>query len=96
MNNLRISSLLGVVLVSGSMTFGLSTAAVSVARAQAAGEVEEQAPVREDVEAPDSPAADEASGNAEADAPGVPGQAGNVQQPQVQNPSNVDQPAVEP
>ena len=59
------------------------------------GEIEGQVPVREAVEAPDSAAADAARGNAEADMPGEPS-APDAQPPPVENPSDVQQPALEP
>jgi hypothetical protein len=61
------------------------------------GEVEEQVPVKEQVEPIDSPAANMASGNAEAQTPAVespPSSQG--EEPSAEQPPNVQQPAVEP
>jgi len=69
------------------------------ALAQAAGgaEVEQQAPVEEGMELPDSPTADEAQGNAEAQMPAVEqDDSSEVDEPAVEDDAPVDQPAVEP
>jgi len=71
----------------------------SVVVAQAPpGEVAEQVPVREAVEAVDSPSADEAKGNAEANMPSVEAApSSDVEAPPPAEPRpDLEQPAVEP
>jgi hypothetical protein len=67
---------------------------VSIAQAPP-GEVEHQVPVKEDVEPIDSPAANMASGNAEAQTPAVEPPPSS-QEPSAEQPPNVQQPPVEP
>ena len=67
----------------------------SVALGQAQGESEHQVPVIEDVSPPDSPAADAAQGNAEAEVPQAPSES-DVEQPPSENLPAAAQPGVEP
>ncbi len=73
---------------------GAADGMISVAQ-DAPGEVEEQVPVKEDVEQPDSPAADEALGNAEAEMPAVQAPS-DVEQPPTNAPQEPEQPSAEP
>ena len=74
------------------MMFALLAAGVAAAQLP-----EGQVPVREGVEAEDSPTADQARGDTEADRPGVEPSSSDVEQPPPpdQQPG-VEQPAVEP
>ena len=59
------------------------------------GEVEQQVPVKEQVEPIDSPAADMAHGNAEAPTPAVQPPPSDVEAPPANQPPDVQQPSVE-
>ncbi len=81
-----------------SLLVMLVTASAAMAQAEGGSEPQpHQAPVVEGVERPDSPAADEAAGNAEAQQPQVAPEAPDQEeQPAAESPPDVSQPAVEP
>ncbi len=87
-------------LVRYSMVVALLTASAVLAQAEGGSAPQaHQAPVVEGVERPDSPAADEAAGNAEAQQPQVAPEAPDQEeqeQPAAESPPDVTQPAVEP
>jgi len=85
-------------LVRFSVIVALLTASAALAQAEGGSAPQaHQAPVVEGVEHPDSPAAEEAAGNAEAQQPQVaPEAADQEEQPSAESPPDVTQPAVEP